>query len=509
MIMATAAASILPSEAAAEIAKPTLEYDVLIIGAGTAGIPCAITAAEQGAKRICVIEKAEYIGGTLHLSSAHLSAGGTKRQKERGIDDSPDKHYDDVMRICRNTADPALVRLAVDEAPKTMEWLDALGMPWDDATPKFVYGHVPYKTARTVFANQARGGAVILSLMQPLWDKHVKAGTISVFTGHTLLEFTMDKNRVSGIIAEITVTKKKKQFRAKNVVIASGGYASNQEFYKKVMPAGTPPLLSTAAETSMGEGIIAAQKINAQFRNAEKHICSLGGVELEPHSGRVDYWGAWAGVFTSKYRKTREVYVNADGKRFLSEDEPNPDNRERLLMKQPDWKFWILFDDAELERSYAEGTPLVKQWIDTGMVREFAKQEKFLWAASSWPELARKAGFNAATIEQTMMAFNDTARGAGTDEMGRIEPREPLVKPPYYALLIKASSLISFGGIAVNGELQVLDTAGKPIAGLYAAGEVIGAAATSGNAFCGGMLITPALSFGRMLGAKLAKMGNS
>jgi fumarate reductase flavoprotein subunit len=503
--MASVASSVLPSEADAADKTSNTEFDIIIVGAGTAGIPCAITAAEQGMKRICVVEKAEYIGGTLHLSSAHLSAAGTKRQKERGIEDSPDKHYEDVMRICRNTADPALVRLAVNEAPKTIEWLDALGMPWDEATPKLVYGHVPYSTPRTVFANQARGGAVILSLLQPLWERYVQAGIITLLTEHKLVDFVMEQGRVSGIIAEDIKTSKKKNLWAKNTVLASGGYAANHAMYKKVMPAGTPPLLSTAAETSMGEGIVAAQKINAQFRNAEKHVCSLGGVELEPRSGRVDYWGAWAGVFTSKYRKTREVYVNADGKRFLSEDEPNPDNRERLLMKQPDWKFWILFDDAELERSYAEGTPLVKQWIDAEMVRGFARQEKFLWAANSWTELARKAGLKTDTIEVTMNAFNAAARGGTADEMGRTEPREPLVKLPYYALLIKASSLISFGGLAVNAELQVIDTAGKPIAGLYAAGEIIGAAATSGNAFCGGMLITPALSFGRLLGVKLAQ----
>jgi predicted oxidoreductase len=64
--------------------------------------------------------------------------------------------------------------------------------------------------------------------------------------------------------------------------------------------------------------------------------------------------------------------------------------------------------------------------------------------------------------------------------------------------------VITFGGVAVDGELRVVREDGSPVPGLYAAGEALGAAATSGNGFCGGMLATPALSFGRILGRRLA-----
>ena len=94
-------------------------FDVIVVGAGSAGLPCAILAAERGA-RVAVIESSSEIGGTLHVAGGHLSAAGTRRQQERGIQDTPDDHYADVIRINRGTSDPTLVRLAVDHAAATV-----------------------------------------------------------------------------------------------------------------------------------------------------------------------------------------------------------------------------------------------------------------------------------------------------------------------------------------------------------------------------------------------------
>ncbi len=474
---------------------------------------CAICAAEHGARNILVVEKSDRVGGTLHLSSAHLSAAGTQRQKQRGIEDSPEAHYADIMRITGNTADPVLTRLAVEEAAQTVEWLESLGFPLDDSTPKIVYGHVPYSTPRTVFAPVAEGGTLLLSVLMPLWDKHVRSGTITLRLAHTLREILRDPHTgaINGVVCEQR-SGEMVVLNSQNVVIASGGYANNSSFFRTVMPKNAPRLRSAAAETSLGEGIVAAMKIGAQFRNAEHHIISIGGIEFEPKSGRVDYWKAWAGVFSSVHRTVREIYVNAEGKRFLNEDEPNADTRERAVMAQPDWQFWILFDDAALEASYQEGTPLVRQWESADTVRKLAEDGKFLWKADSWAALATKAGLSAEHIAKTVNAFNLAAATGRTDEMGRSVVSATasstsscaLDTPPYYALLVHGCSLISFGGLAANAALQVLDATNTPIKGLYAIGEVLGAGATSGNAFCSGMLITPAISFGRILGKHLA-----
>ena len=85
--------------------------DLIVVGAGTAGMPCAITAAEVGG-RVAVVEKTADVGGSLHLSAGSMAAAGTRRQRERGIDDDAETHVEDIMRITAGTADEPLVRLA-------------------------------------------------------------------------------------------------------------------------------------------------------------------------------------------------------------------------------------------------------------------------------------------------------------------------------------------------------------------------------------------------------------
>lgn len=469
-------------------------YDLIVVGAGTAGMPCAIAAAEQGAK-VLVVEKSDRIGGTLHISAGHMSAGGTRRQKAMGIEDSPEKHYQDVMRICNNTADPDLVWLAVREAPRTIDWLDELGFPFDPTTPKLVFGHVPYQIPRTYWGKDAARS--ILQTLLPLWEKYVQSGNIDLRLSHQLIEILVKKNKVVGIRAQHR--GESVSFFARNTVLCTGGYASNPDFFAKVHPQ-RPRLLSTAATTSTGEGIIAARQIGAAFRGAEKHISSLGGIELEPGSGRTDYWEAWAMIFTAKYRPPREIYVNAEGKRFLNEDELNPDTRERIIAQQPGEKFWLIFDDPSID----DGEPVIRGWTPE-QIRQAAREGKFIQQANSIEELAAKTGLPTEALRQSVEKYNRAVAEKNDPEFGRHTLSHPIATPPFYALLSYTSSLISFGGLHVNADLQVLDMQGKPIEGLYAAGEVIGAAATSGNAFCGGMLITPALSFGRILGEKLGK----
>ena len=471
-------------------------WDVIVIGAGTAGMACAITAAEQGAQ-VLVIEKSARIGGTLHVTGGHLSAGGTQRQAARGIDDSPAQHFADVMRLSHDAADAALVELAVNEAPHTIDWLDALGMAWDEASPRIIYGHEPYEIPRTYYGTDA--GRSILQTMLPKWNEGLASGHITLWAQHSLVGLLFEGSEVTGVSIE-NANGTTLQARGRAIVLATGGYAANAELFNKLTP-NAPPLTTTAAESSTGEAIETARAAGAGFRFAERHIASLGGIELEPggtDSGRADYHGAWAMVFTPLYRAPREVYVNVHGLRFMAEDLPSPHEREMQVLAQPQQKFWCVWD----ERAMREGDSLVKQWT-TYELRHHCRQGKFAWESDELGLLAVKAGLPALDLIETIVQFNTDAE-CGSDEFGRMNFQYPLLEPPYYALLTKATSLISFGGLTVNSELRVLNTSGEPIQNLYAAGEIIGAGALMGRAFCGGMMLTPALSFGRWLGRTLA-----
>ena len=471
-----------------------MDADVVIVGAGTAGIPCAIEAAQRGA-HVVVVEKTDRIGGTLWWTGGHLSGAGSRRQREKGVEDSPAAHAADVERISRGTADAALVRLAVDEAPRTLDWLEDLGVAFEPDTPRVIYGHEAYAAPRTTWA--VGTGVEMLEAMRPLWDAEVSAGRIVPLLGHALDGLATEAGRVVGVTAsgaEGTV-----EARAPHVVIATGGYAADADFFADVTP-GRPRLVSTAPEHARGDGIRAGTAAGGAFRGGEHYLPSWGGIELEPGSGRADYHNAWAMIFTSVYRAPREVVVNALGERFIREDEPSSDARERALMRQPDHRLWLVFDEAALE----DGAPLVKQWSHQTL-REHADAGRFAWRAESIGALAEAAGIDPAGLAATVERYNASVASGHDADLGRQSPDYPVATPPFYAVAASATSLISFGGLHVDAGLRVLDADGEPVPGLYAIGEALGAAATSGNAFCSGMLLTPALSFGRILGRRLGQ----
>ena len=130
-----------------QVALAKEQWDTIIIGAGTAGIPAAIFAAERGLK-VLVIEKASVIGGTLFVSTGQISGAGTVFQERKGIKDSPDQHFDDIMRINNNTSDPALTRILTDHAGPTINWLAANGYTIFDNHPVKKMAHDAFSVAR-------------------------------------------------------------------------------------------------------------------------------------------------------------------------------------------------------------------------------------------------------------------------------------------------------------------------------------------------------------------------
>jgi flavocytochrome c len=468
-----------------------MQFDIIIVGGGTAGMTAAITAAERG-RRVLVIEKDNRIGGTLHWTAGQMSAGGTKAQAEKGISDTPEAHFDEVMRINNGSADEWMIRLATDEAPKTLDWLAENGFEYAEDSPKLVYGHVPYTTPRTHFGKDM--GRSILKVLQPLFDAQVEKGNIELRLEMTLSDFiTLDNQQVIGIKA-LSKKRATRYFYADKIILTTGGYAANPTLFAKKHPT-LSRLVSTASPNSQGDGIVIAEKHGAVFHNAEKALSTNGGIELEPNSGRSDFWGVWARVSNTVDRPAHEVYVAENGQRFINEDEPNPDVRERVVADLPNRRFWIIFD----ENTRKTAPPLMLWWTMERFLEE-TKREKTAWQADSLSALADKTGLPKDNLLATIQRFNGFIEKQNDADFGRKLLNDSVLQPPFYAVLTYAINLISFGGLKVNEQLQVVKHDGRPIEGLYAAGEILGAGATSGNAFCGGMLLTPALSFGRILG---------
>lgn len=484
-----------------------MEHQIIVVGAGSAGMMCAIAAAEQGT-RVLVIEKTSEIGGTLHLTAGHMSGAGTKRQLQKGILDTPEAHYADIMRINGNTGDATLIRLATELNPQVIDWLEGHGFTFEPRTPATIYGHVPYSTPRTHWGTVDYGGAeikwagtTIFRTIKPLWDNYVRQGLITVILQAKMTALHRDGQRISGLT--YIQQRVEKTCTAQHIVLTTGGYGANSALFDVLTPRAAR-LVSTARVSSTGDGILAAMTVGAQFRNGDAHQITLGGIELEPQSGRTDFWSHWARISNSVDRRPRELYVNARGERFMNEDLQSPDAREKIIIQQPRWQVWVLFD----EQALSDGDCIIPQWT-AGEIRAEATRKRAIWAANNIEDLAAQTGLAPEALAASVAQYNHAVATQHDEAFGRTYLRHPLTQPPFYALLTYGFSLVTFGGLAVDAQLRVLDLEGKAIAGLFAAGEILGAGATSGHAFCGGMILTPALAFGRYLGTKLAASSNA
>ncbi len=475
-----------------------MTYDILIVGAGTAGMSCAITAAQRGLK-VGVIEKSDYYGGALHWSGGHMSAGGTHLQREKGIEDSVEKHLKEINQINNKSGDRLLIEKAVNEAPKTIEWLDDNGMEWAPECPRIIYGHVPYETPRTIYGPEK--AMSIYKVMAPLWDEQVTKGNIECHFEHTFIALDKKEGRFDTVVCN--TIDGERRYSGKNIVITSGGYGSNPAYFQEKHP--NIPLVSSCYPTATADGHVILEKQGAKFRFGDYHLPSLGGMEEEEGSGRCDFNKAWAMVLTSVYRNPRDIYVNANGERFIAEDEVNPEKRELATMQQPDWCFWVVFDEDGLTSNDENGNhnPIIIGRTVEEMKAEAAKGNA-LCMADTIDALANKTGLPSESLQKTIAHYNTMVQTKRDADFGRTYLEDEIKTAPFYALKVHASVLVTFGGIKVDNDLRVLDAEGKPMIGLYAAGEVLGLGATSGSSFCSGMAITPALSFGRMLGSTLS-----
>jgi fumarate reductase flavoprotein subunit len=256
-----------------QVALAKEEWDAIVIGAGTAGIPAAIFAAKRGLK-VLVIEKASVIGGTLFVSTGQISGAGTVFQERKGIKDTPDQHYDDIMRLNNNTSDPALTRILADHAGPTINWLAANGYTIFDNHPVTKMAHDAFSIARYQQGPQGStsmwgGGLAILNTMKPAFEQEVSKGSITILLETSANDLIQSSTgAVKGVIAQ-NKEGNSLEFKGRNVILASGGCASNPRMYEELH--GVPLYCQMAYPESQGAGLILGQSVGVYLRGGVKY----------------------------------------------------------------------------------------------------------------------------------------------------------------------------------------------------------------------------------------------
>ncbi len=368
------------------------DVDLVVVGAGTAGLPAAVAAAELGLRTL-VVEASDRLGGTLWRSWAQMSAAGTSLQRSRGIQDDPELHFDDVMRISKGTADPVLVRSAVQHAPHVIEWLLRLGFDVDPACPAVLHFHEPYSLPRTYWGRS--GGRSVLEVLLPAAEKAVAGSGVTVRTGTSLVSLLPGQDRVEGVrLREADGTER--EVTAGAVLLTTGGYAGDPALFASLTRGA--PLVGPGAPTSRGQGIVAAREVGGLVRGEDLFLPTYGGVlqaESDWQTVGLDDFPA----LTPQDRQPWEIHVNAQGRRFVAEDSPSVDVRENALLEQPGLTFWIVYDSA----TAAKAPPLFPTWKAEDLATAFVSHPSFA-TAGDLRGLAEGAGIDAdglvATVEE-------------------------------------------------------------------------------------------------------------
>lgn len=464
---------------------PGLRSDVVVVGAGPAGLALAVHAADRGLS-VTLLEAADDIGGALHWSGGHLSAAGTARQAERGIVDDVDAHYADILRISRGTARPSLTRRAVEEAVPTLAWLDSLGLEYDDATPRIVHGHEQYSTPRTVHGTRMALG--ILDVLRPELDRAIAEGRVTLLLGARVESLVVELDRVVGVRLPDGA-----EVHGAEIVLATGGFGHDPDLFAELEGA---PLVTSSAPTSTGDGIRLGRAVGAGIAGRGMYIPTFGGLPPEGDDLRVDW--EHRPHLVAPERAPWEIYVDRQGRRWIAEDEPSIDTKERALTAIEAMTFWTVFD----ARALAESQPMVVGWTPAELDAA-AGVRRGVTRADSIEGLAVAAGISVEGLVATVERYNRVVADGVDTDFGRAHLPATISQAPYYALENHPVTLITFAGLAVDDDLRVLREDGTAIDGLRAVGEVIGSAAVNGNSFCSGMCLTPALALGRRLGREL------
>ena len=247
------------------------QADVLIIGAGNAGIPAAIQASDMGAK-VILIDKNSFVGGMLIISGGHISGANAKIQMRKNIKDSYEKHYQDAMRIGKYKANSELLALATEHAASMIDWLEEIGVEFTDESPILVDDHDHYSVPRTyVGTNLAR--SLLVPLKQEL-DKRIKRGDLELRLNTKVLSLIQSKNKkIIGVQVKNT-NGEILDILAKTVILASGGYGANKEMQKKY----NPKVVSAkyvGLPHATGDGINMAKQVGARLSNMDHLISTL------------------------------------------------------------------------------------------------------------------------------------------------------------------------------------------------------------------------------------------
>lgn len=495
MLAATSAMAAAPTEKEVKFDE---EYDVIVIGTGFAGLAAAAKAAERGYK-VLILEKMGRIGGNSVINGGGMAVPNSSWQKKYGIEDSGEKFIADCLKAGLGINHVDLLETIVKRSQDALDFSIKCGAKWQDIKPAWFGGH---SAPRSLVTENMSGSGVI----KPMHEFVEKLPGCKILTRAKMDDFVMSNDGVSvlGVTARINYrfdpklfsddienkTGEKKVFRAKKgVILASGGFSMDKMF-RKVQD----PRLADDMDATNHDGATAGALLKAfQIGALPVHI---DWIQQGPWASPDERGFGVAPLLTQQGLFVLGVAVDIrNGKRFMNEmaDRKTRADAEYVILRQDPKAYPVVIG------TYNTFDPQVYPQIEKGLAGGVMKKFDTLDA------LAANYKIPVVALKETIKKYNEDAKEGKEDEfkkqsLGKAKGTEAIeMKGPFYAIRLVPKPHHTMGGLQINTKAQVISgNTGKPIPGLFAAGEVTGG--THGASRLGTVAVTDCLTFGMIAG---------
>lgn len=494
-------------DAAAE--DSTVDADVVVVGAGGAGMTAAITAAAEG-KSVVVLESQSMVGGNSVRATGGMNAAKTVYQDENEFGESagvektlktaaekyadnetitalaktvseqwaayqanPTGYFDSVELMELDTMiggkginDPELVETLCANSADAIDWLDEHGITLHNVSS---FGGASVKRIHRPV--NAEGKTVSVgSYMIPLLQENCEKAGVKMMLDTTATEILTDANGAAVGVKATGASGETVTVNAKAVVLATGGFGANLDMVVKYKPE-LKGFMTTNAPGIQGQGIEMAQAIGAATVDMDQ-------IQIHP---TVE--ANTAALITEGLRGDGAILINEEGKRFIDEVGTR-DVVSAAEIAQTGSYSWLVVDQA-----MADASSVIQGYIKKG----------YTVTGATYEELGKAMGVDAAAFAETMEKWNGYVEAKNDPDFGRTSFANPLNTAPYYAIKVTAGVHHTMGGLKINANTEVLNEKGEVIPGLFAAGEVTGG--VHGANRLGGNAVADFTVFGRIAGA--------
>ncbi len=449
----------------------TIEPDVIVVGAGMAGLSASVRAAELGAN-VLVLEQNYRVGGSANTAGGSISGAGYKIQKAAGIEDSPELFYQDFVTLGgEEFMNTEIAKVHAERSGAAIDWLqEDVGVEFSDKVDSGSYLTMDInRVTYTAGGASSGGGSYFVKGLSDKLQSYIDAGTVQLCLDTLVTDIVLNDN---GDVTGVMVGDK--EISAPPTIIATGGYGYCERWLKEF---NFTNITSNDPNTAIGSGYDFARKAGAAFDNMNYSSCYGGSVPVTGFQAslrcNINYNGS--------------VWINTNGDRVFNEPKATSMDKRTVWRTSDQNIIYVVF----AENMMTEDKPLF-----TGMMSNsapFTTEEKiaeliekgYVFKADTIAELAEKIG--TPNLEATLTKYDEDVAKGEDSVFGRTDNLLSFEEGPYYAVYTVPYLMMTAGGPRINGQGQLMREDGTAVGNVYLAGEIIGSANIAGHNTIGGI----------------------